>query len=400
LIEAGWRVVVAGYDGHSPRPADWIYLRLESRAPRRTVAEWLAHFALRQAGRALYLLARWHPGLAQLGARLYYNGLANWRRSEADILDFAAEHPELVPSLVIAHDYNTCPPAAELARRACAPFVVDCHEYARKQFPHNPLWMADQRHFVTAFQDDYLARADAVTTVCDSIGRLLDREQRLNMPTVTVRSLPFYQQMPLRPAVEPGIQVLYHGIIARGRGLEQVIRSVPLWRPEYRLTIRGNGKPAYVDRLRSLAAAIAPAGRIRFEPAVSFDRIIPEANQADIGIFVQGDLSPQKRFALPNKFFEYIMAGLALCVSDLPEMAAVLKQYDLGVLVPEAQPGAIAEAINSLTRERILAFKTHSLAAAAELNWEREQHVMLNLFNGLVAERARLRGRGAVEDAR
>lgn len=386
LVEAGWRVVVAGYDGHSPRPAEWIYLRLQDQPPQRAIVDRLALFALRQVGRVLYLSARRQATAARLGARMYYAGLPDCRCNEADILQFAAAHPELAPALVIAHDYNTCPPAALLAERAGAAFVVDCHEYAREQFPHNALWMVDQRHFVTALQDDYLVRADAVTTVCDGIARLLDRDQRLKRPVVTVRNLPFRKAMPLRP-VGAIIEVLYHGIISRGRGLEEVIRSVPLWRPEYRLTIRGNGTAAYVESLRALAAGAAPAGRIRFEQAVPFDRIIAEANQADIGLFVQSDASPQKRFTLPNKFFEYIMAGLALCVSDLPEMAALLKRYDLGVLVPGLQPGAIAEAINGLTRERIEACKAHALAAAAELNWEVEQHVMLDLFDELVAAR-------------
>ena len=75
--------------------------------------------------------------------------------------------------------------------------------------------------------------------------------------------------------------------------------------------------------------------RLTIEPPVPFDQIVPAANRADIGYFVHLDTSPQRRFVLPNKFFEYVMAGLALCVSDLPEMARLVRQYDMGVLVPE-----------------------------------------------------------------
>ena len=47
------------------------------------------------------------------------------------------------------------------------------------------------------------------------------------------------------------------------------------------------------------------------------------------------------------------MAGLAVCVSALPEMAALVRDHDLGVLVEGMEPEKIAAAINSLDRERI-----------------------------------------------
>jgi glycogen(starch) synthase len=72
------------------------------------------------------------------------------------------------------------------------------------------------------------------------------------------------------------------------------------------------------------------------------------------------ELSPQRELALPNNFFKYIMAGLSLCVSNLPEMAKIMRQYDLGQLVPDCEPHLIASAINALTREWIDACKQRS----------------------------------------
>ena len=89
---------------------------------------------------------------------------------------------------------------------------------------------------------------------------------------------------------------------------------------------------------------------------------------------------PTKRFTLPNKFFEYVQARLALCVADLPEMARLVKQHELGVLVPHIGPEAIAEQINSLTRERINAYKQASMKAARVLSWQNEAAVMLEAY--------------------
>jgi len=77
------------------------------------------------------------------------------------------------------------------------------------------------------------------------------------------------------------------------------------------------------------------------------------------------------------------MAGLALCVSDLPEMARLVSQYDLGVLVADCSEQTIADAINSFDHERINAFKQRSVAAARELNWEAERRHLLSLYEEL-----------------
>jgi hypothetical protein len=386
LGDAGWRVVVAGHDGRSARPPEWRYIRLDDTNPPRSLARRLRQLCQRELGRAACIHFAGWPAAAQAGARLIYRGLPLWSAAQAEILAAAESEPGLRPDLVVAHDYHTCPPAAELARRTGAAFVVDCHEYSRAEYPGNPGWMARERPFVIALQDDYLARADAVTTVSDGIARLLERDQALKRPVTTVRSLPFYAQMPLRPVGER-IEVLYHGIVGPERGLEVSIQSVRGWKPEYRLTIRGNGESTYLDALKALSREAGVAERVRFEPAVPFGEIIPAANQADIGLFVQSDLSPQKRLALPNKFFEYVMAGLALCIADLPEMATLLQRHDLGVLARKLQPDAVAEAVNSLSRDRIMHYKAQALAAARLLNWENEQRTMIALFDELMRER-------------
>jgi hypothetical protein len=58
--------------------------------------------------------------------------------------------------------------------------------------------------------------------------------------------------------------------------------------------------------------------------------LVREAAAFDVGLFALPRHSNHNRYALPNKFFEYSMAGLALCVSDLPEMGALVRRDQLG----------------------------------------------------------------------
>jgi len=111
---------------------------------------------------------------------------------------------------------------------------------------------------------------------------------------------------------------------------------------------------------------------------VPLTELVATANECDIGLFGSPDYSPQKRFTAPNKLFEYLMAGLALCVSDLPEMRRVVVEHDLGRLFTSLEPATIAAAINGFTRESIDRYKRRSLEAATILCWEQERKPLID----------------------
>ncbi len=391
LRESGWRVVVFGLKGDTPCPPWWNHVEIpvDPAAQHSRFLIMRTLHAIRQSllvamCRSLLMFVRWGgvPVVRQMGARLYHGLLGSFGCKRKAIRKYARTHSGAAPDLVLCHDYFTADIGYWLARRFKARWSVDCHEYAAGQYAHDARWVRWHRSRVVALQAYYLEQADAVTTVCEGIARLLDEEHRLKRPARAVRSMPFLVPPTLRLAGDT-ITVLYHGEIYPSRGLHFAVRSLRLWRPEFRLVLRGYSDPGYVEELWRIARETGSEGRLAIEPPVRFDQIIPAASQADIGYFVHQDTSPQRRFTLPNKFFEYVMAGLALCVSDLPEMARLVRRHELGVLVADCGEEAVAAAINSLDRERINAFKRGSIEAARELNWQAEQQRMLSLYEEL-----------------
>ncbi len=364
LLDSGWEVTLCGFTGRQPKPA---HCRLIE------VAHVGRSFGLvkRILTACKLRLSRWNADFAED----YY-----WSRDGyAGIYQHIAYVEGRDYDFVAAHDYFAAPIAARLAAKCGAKYTVDCHEYAIEQYLHDPQWVKLQRPWIHALQKRFLPRAAVLTTVCDSIAEQLQNDYHPPTAPVVVRSTPMYQEMPFRPAREV-ITVLYHGLVCSMRGLEATIASVPLWRPEFRLIIRGPSTDAYRDSLRRLVAKHNVAGRVDIEPPVLASQMVSTANRADIGYFVQEDASRHKRFALPNKLFEYIMAGLALCVGDLPEMALVVRRHDVGRLVPGTDPEHIAAVINSLSRHEIDAYKRKSLQAAKELCWEQESTIMLDAY--------------------
>ena len=385
LESEGWRVVVLGLSGKVPSPKSWHFIELpdvSSPTSLGSLFKAVTFVGLRVlgAGMAHYGIM---PFLKNVGARIVQAYTPLYRVRERAIFDFLNNRPDYRPDLVLCHDYFTTGIAVNVARMAKAKVSVDCHEYALGQYAHDPRWVRHHQPVVRALQDDLYARVDAITTVCQGIADLIEKDHPVRRPVRVVRSVPFYVPQPFRPTGDM-INVLYHGEIFPSRALHVAVRSMRLWRPEFRFVLRGYSDPAYVAQLRQVADEVGVADRLEIQPPVPFDQIVPAANEADVGYFVHLDTSPQRRFALPNKFFEYVMAGLALVVSDLPEMARLVRQYCLGTLVPECEEESIAHIINSLDRARIDEMKKNSLAAAKELNWDAEKERMMSLYREIL----------------
>lgn len=362
---SGWRVVVCGYSTGADFPPEALLVVLPRDPVHRSV-QTRARLILR------LIAARFSLNLSE---KFYWDYIPG-----PEYLRIIRERLAGAPiSLFVAHDYVTAPVASVLAEENNAPFVLDVHEYATEQYMHDPLWRLLFRRWIYNMQCIYLRKASVVSTVCRSIAVALQKDYRLAATPAVVRSVPEYREMPLNT---PGdvITVLYHGNITPTRGIEQLILSVRDWEPRFRLIIRGKGDKRYLETLSRLAEKTTVDARVEFEGPVAFSCIIDTANAADIGFFVQEDTSRQKRYALPNKFFEYVMAGLALCVNEFPEMSSLVAEYNLGKTVSKPDPGSIARVINSFTAEEILHYKSCSLAAARQLCWEKEDAAMLEAY--------------------
>ena len=225
------------------------------------------------------------------------------------------------------------------------------------------------------------------------IARDMGKEYQLERPLLVFRNTPAREDVAFRPCGER-IDVLYHGIIVQDRGLEDCVRSVQLWRPEFRLILRGPSEPTFRVGLERIAETEGVRDRVVFAPPVPMLELVRAATTADIGISTPPRTSKHNIYALPNKFFEYIQAGLALCVCDLPDMAEIVRQYDLGLLIGELSPQGIAAVINRFDRQSIDAFKRHSLKAARDLNWDVESARFVNAYEqAIIAARAAGSGR-------
>jgi glycosyltransferase involved in cell wall biosynthesis len=94
----------------------------------------------------------------------------------------------------------------------------------------------------------------------------------------------------------------------------------------------------------------------------------------DIGLSLINRTCDNNYYALPNKLFEYIMAGLPVIVTDMPQMKSVVETYNVGAVVSDQHPEAVARVVAEWGRRRsdFRTLKKNCRKAALELNWEKE----------------------------
>ena len=99
---------------------------------------------------------------------------------------------------------------------------------------------------------------------------------------------------------------------------------------------------------------------------------------ADLGISIEEDLGLNYRFALPNKIFDYIQAEVPILVSDLPEMKRISINYNVGEIIKNRKPTALAKQIEALLEKD---FSDELKKAKKELIWENQEDKLISIFN-------------------
>jgi hypothetical protein len=143
------------------------------------------------------------------------------------------------------------------------------------------------------------------------------------------------------------------------------------------------GSEPYIRDLKLLAEKHAH-GRVEFHAPVPPSQIVETIATYDIGFYVLAPSSYNNRMALPNKFFDFIAAGLAVCIGPSPAMAALIEHYRFGVVAPDFEPKVVADTLNNLTIEHIQAMRDAARAATPALSAEKEMAKVVSLYERLL----------------
>jgi glycogen synthase len=266
--------------------------------------------------------------------------------------------------VVHAHDFATLPAGRFLAGRGVR-LVYDAHEIYADQEPDAP---HIHRALVRLLEGPLARRAHAVVTVSEPIAQELGESLRLVAKPLVVLSCPPRTQVEPAPRGEGPLLALYQGAMGPGRRVEDLAVAA-----------------AHADGVRLIARVPgAPDldGVERAEP-VEPDELVEAAAAYHVGLVINRPVTRNDELVLPNKLFEYLMAGLAVVVPRLPGLAPLVEGEGVGLTYEPGRPEALGAALTALARDdaRLAEMRARARRLALErFNAESQVPVLLHVW--------------------
>jgi hypothetical protein len=107
----------------------------------------------------------------------------------------------------------------------------------------------------------------------------------------------------------------------------------------------------------------------------------------DVGFNLLAPSNFNHIYALPNKFFESIVAGLAVCIGPSPQMQTYVERYGFGCTAPSFAPRDVAATLNRVTADKWARMQHAARQAAQELNAATEMAKVVQLYRRLLEDR-------------
>jgi len=178
---------------------------------------------------------------------------------------------------------------------------------------------------------------------------------------------------------ENKIILIYQGMLQKGRGIYQSIEAIEKIE-NAALVLIGYGPDE--EKIKNLIIKKNLHDKVFLTGAIEHKHLLNYTAGADIGLTLIENISTSYYYALPNKLFEYLNAGLCVISSPLPQMKNIVEKFEVGEIVEYENIEKITETINKLTNnpELLEKYKQNALTARNELNWGNEFEKIKNYF--------------------
>jgi glycosyltransferase involved in cell wall biosynthesis len=282
-----------------------------------------------------------------------------------------------------SHDLNTLYVGSRCkAKRPGTRLVYDSHELAtqRSRMGRVRRWWASWN------ERRGLRHVDEVIMTTRSRARYQVERYGIPFPSL-IRNVPEIIEIEAgwdlheRLEIPPDRRILlYQGSIQEYRGIEEAIEAVTMLE---RCVLVVIGYGYYRPALEELVRRRGLTDTVKFFGPIPNDELLYYTASADVGLCVIRGESLSYRWSLPNKLFEYMMAGIPVVASDYEEMGRVVKEEGVGAVCDPGDPESIAAAVRAIVDdpEAEARFRAATRSAITRYNWGVEEQVLRSIYD-------------------
>jgi len=172
---------------------------------------------------------------------------------------------------------------------------------------------------------------------------------------------------------------LYQGSLGPNRGVEVILEVFKKFKDNNKVIVF----MGYGPLVELIETEAQDSKNIYYHNAVNRTVLIDYTASADFGISLIENSCLSHYYCLPNKMFEYIMAEIPVIVSNLPEMAKMVKENNIGYVAENDTLEALSKVINTINFKDINIFKANLKKIKSIYNWEEQEKNLLHVYHSL-----------------
>ena len=231
-----------------------------------------------------------------------------------------------------------------------------------------------------------IKKADHVFVVSENIADWYEKTYNITRPTVLLnapraahvkKTKYFKDTFHLR---DDQIIMLYQGLLVAGRGIDILLEAFKKSTND-KIVIVFLGFSEFEKEIQSTSKLY---NNIFFHKAVPTCELLKYTASADVGIALTQNTCLSHNFCMPNKLFEYAMADLPVIVSNVQEMSAFVKKYQMGVVMEDYTFTSFNKAIERLLSKNLTVLKQNAKKAALDNSWEHQEKKILIIYRKLL----------------
>lgn len=273
---------------------------------------------------------------------------------------------------ICAIDLDSILPCLFVSKLKSVPRIYDAHEYftemkeIRTRKIVKSIWLSIERFTVPNFRYGY--------TVGDQLVEIFYK--KYNRRFISIKNFPILK--PHTARWTPDSYLFFGGAVNEARGFEYLIPAMQFI--NHKLVIAGDGN--FMEQLKELIHRYKVGDKIELKGMQTPEVLRSLAENATLGLGLAEKDGLNQFLALPNKFPEYIHAGLPQITMNYPEYRSINDEYKVAVLLDDLNPQTIADVINRTMGNKELLYEMHrnALKAREVYNWQTEEIKLIKYY--------------------
>ena len=262
--------------------------------------------------------------------------------------------------------------------RKRAKVIYDCHE-----LEFDKAGLSNFGRMMIVFFENYFIRScDHVITVTQGINDRYSEKYGISHNKV-IMNLPFHKSVSVNSKLRDQNDIghdktifIYAGRLCEGRGIKEWVEACSkLNHLDVVFVMVGYGPMETWCREQA-----AQFENVYFNEVIPQEELIEYITAADFGVNTPPLSCDSRILAMPNKLFEYMMAGLAVVVCDNSTRAEYVKHNQCGVVSQSSSVDCIVNVIKEALLLDKGPLRKKSLELSRTYSWESQETLLLAMY--------------------